>query len=114
MTATKDPAFLLVSHMYTESESKIEELSLHTETSAYEKKGKYLQYPLSKYENSAEISFWKNLRKWCSDKDEIFFSLPQIRKSSLLRRDIEANLITIRHYLAMSDIRHKFESYAFL
>ena len=113
MTATKDPAFLVVSHLYTESESKIEELSLHTETSAYYKEGKYLQYPLSKYENSAEISFWKNLRKWCSEKDEIFFSLPQIRKSSLLRRDIEANLITIRHYLAMSDIRHKFESYAF-
>ena len=59
MTATKDPAFLVVSHLYTESESKIEELSLHTETSAYYKEGKYLQYPLSKYENSAEISFWK-------------------------------------------------------
>ena len=112
MAAKSDPEFLKSSLLFRKTEDKINELAEHAEVSSYYKDEKYLQFPVSRYQRSGEQEWWDSLEGFLQVEEEIFLTLKRPRKTNQLRRDTEANIITIRHYVAMSKLRERFESYA--
>ena len=86
------------------------ELADHCEASAYLKDGKYLQFPICRRQKSEEVEWWKTFRKQIEEKENSFISLIPTKKPTILRRNVEGNLITLSHYVTMADLREKFET----
>ena len=96
-----EPEFLKASHLYKATEEKLIELSDHCEPSSYLKDGKFLQFPISRHQKSGEVEWWKTFRKQIEEKENVFVSLIPTKKPTILRRNIEGNLITLSHYITI-------------